>query len=76
MKYFVDVILEKHAGALKDLKSWYTKTKASPIFKAKKALGYTALAAAPVLYMGHKMTQPPDRAEPGSAQGVPAPGGM
>ena len=65
---------EKRANKLKDFKSWYTKTQKSPIFKAKKALGYTALAAAPILYGAHQLAKPPEPMAPEGYQPPPQQG--
>ena len=84
MSYLVETILEKHAmtmpGWLKNTSfgQWYSKTKKSPLFKTKKAigtgLGVAGLAAAPILYAGHKLSKPPEPIQPGQTtqQNMPA----
>lgn len=60
MQHLVDTIMKKHAGFI----DWYKKTKASPAFKAKKALGKGILAttavAAPLIYGAHQVTKEPE----------------
>lgn len=66
MSVLIDKILEKHALAMpnwfKKLKpvKWYTDTAKSPGFKAKKAIGTTALVAAPAAYGIHQLAKPPE----------------
>jgi len=60
MEHFINVVLEKHASFLGNLGvvKKYKATKASPIFKAKKALGIGLLGAGAVGYAVHKLNQP------------------
>lgn len=65
MQYLKKILLEKHAeNVLKRLGNWYTKTKASPTFKAKKMLGKTLLVGAPTAYGIDKLTEAPEPQRP------------
>lgn len=76
MGSITDVIIEKHAESVKDwfhstdYGKWYNKTKASPVFKAKKMLGTAALISAPVLYGIHKATESPEPTQVGQKSGL------
>ena len=64
MKYFMEAVFEKHAG----LVDWYKKTKASPMFKAKRLAGKTMVGAGLIggagLYGAHQLTKEPEMVSP------------
>lgn len=65
MRYLKKMLMEKHAeNMFKRFGNWYSKTKASPSFKAKKLLGGSLAVGLPLAYGVDKLTEAPKPMNP------------